>query len=96
MDSFRKGDIWVLICSDVMGRGVDFKGLNMVINFDFPQSGVDYIHRVGRTGRLGRAGRAVTFYTDKDVPMLRTISNAIKQSVRLHYNGREEKWQTGC
>lgn len=42
---FRLGEIWVLICTDLMSRGVDFKGVNMVINYDLPQSAVGYIHR---------------------------------------------------
>ena len=44
------------------------------------QSGVDYIHRIGRTGRAGRKGRAITFFTDEDRPMLRSIANVIKFS----------------
>jgi ATP-dependent RNA helicase DDX52/ROK1 len=51
---FRMGTIWVLICTDLMSRGIDFKGVNLVINYDFPQSIVSYIHRVGRAGRGGR------------------------------------------
>jgi len=47
---FRAGEIWVLICTDLMARGIDFKGVQMVINFDLPQSAVAYIHRIGRTG----------------------------------------------
>ncbi len=54
MKEFRLGKIWVLICTDLMSRGVDFKTVNVVVNFDFPQSVVSYIHRVGRTGRAGR------------------------------------------
>ena len=41
--------IWVLICTDLMGRGIDFKGVNMVINYDFPPSAISYIHRIGTT-----------------------------------------------
>mmetsp|Transcript_14497 Transcript_14497/g.10454 ORF Transcript_14497/g.10454 Transcript_14497/m.10454 type:complete len:109 (+) Transcript_14497:273-599(+) len=50
---FRLGKIWVLICTDLMSRGIDFKTVNFVLNFDFPTSIVSYIHRVGRTGRAG-------------------------------------------
>jgi ATP-dependent RNA helicase DDX52/ROK1 len=46
----RAGSVWVLICTDLMARGIDFKGVRTVVNFDFPQSTVDYIHRIGRTG----------------------------------------------
>lgn len=77
---FRQGEIWVLICTDLMARGVDFKGVNMVINFDLPQSAVAYIHRIGRTGRAGRKGHAVTLFTEADIPRLRPIANVVKLS----------------
>lgn len=48
---FRLGEIWVLICTDLMARGIDFKGVQMVINYDLPLTPVSYIHRIGRTGR---------------------------------------------
>ena len=52
----------------------------MVINYDFPQSTVDYIHRIGRTGRAGRKGEAITLFTESDMPMLRSIANVVKLS----------------
>ena len=63
-----------------MGRGVDFKGVNMVINYDFPQSAVSYIHRIGRTGRAGHKGEAITLFTIDDLERLRTIANVMKAS----------------
>lgn len=45
--SFRSGQIWVLICTELMGRGIDFKGVNLVVNYDFPPSVISYIHRIG-------------------------------------------------
>lgn len=69
--SFREGKIWVLICTELMGRGVDFKGVNLVVNYDFPPSSVSYIHRIGRTGRAGRPGRAITYFTQDDTVNLR-------------------------
>nr|KAG5714586.1 hypothetical protein BaRGS_007032 [Batillaria attramentaria] len=45
--SFVEGKIWVLICTELMGRGIDFKGINLVINYDFPTTAVSYIHRIG-------------------------------------------------
>jgi ATP-dependent RNA helicase DDX52/ROK1 len=77
---FRSGDIWVLICTDLMARGVDFKGVQMVINYDLPQSAVAYIHRIGRTGRAGKQGTAVTLFTEADIPRLRPIANVVKLS----------------
>uniref|UniRef100_H3AX40 ATP-dependent RNA helicase n=1 Tax=Latimeria chalumnae TaxID=7897 RepID=H3AX40_LATCH len=78
--SFRAGKIWVLICTALMARGIDFKGVNMVISYDFPTSAVEYIHRIGRTGRAGNRGKAVTFFTEDDKPLLRSVANVIKQA----------------
>eukprot|EP01034_Spumella_vulgaris_P021361 gene21360-27391_t len=77
---FRTGEIWVLICTDLMARGIDFKGVQMVINYDLPQSAVSYIHRIGRTGRAGKKGTAITFFTEDDMPRLRPIANVVKLS----------------
>merc|ERR1719318_1235292 len=78
--AFRSGGVWVLICTELMGRGIDFKGVNLVINYDFPPSAVSYIHRVGRTGRAGRGGRAITFFTEEDRTILRTIAQVMRNS----------------
>ena len=80
VNSFRAGRIWVLLCTELMGRGIDFKGVNLVINYDFPNSAISYIHRIGRTGRAGRKGRAVTFFTEDDGINLRSISNVMKNA----------------
>ena len=77
---FKSGDIWVLITTDVIARGVDFKAVNLVINYDVPQSAQAYVHRVGRTGRAGRTGKAVTFFTKDDTLAVRPIVNVMKQS----------------
>ncbi|GJN94224.1 hypothetical protein Rhopal_007298-T1 [Rhodotorula paludigena] len=77
---FAEGKVWCLICTDVMARGVDFKGVKLVINYDFPQSAMSYIHRIGRTGRAGKAGRAVTFFTKADAGHLKTIVNVMRAS----------------
>ncbi|PRP76737.1 hypothetical protein PROFUN_11740 [Planoprotostelium fungivorum] len=77
---FRSGDIWVLITTELMARGMDFKGVELVINFDLPQSITSYIHRVGRTGRAGRRGKAVTFYTETDIAVLKPIAEMMRQS----------------
>ncbi|KAI2651066.1 putative ATP-dependent RNA helicase DDX52 [Labeo rohita] len=73
-------DIWVLICTALMARGIDFKGINLVINYDFPTTAVEYIHRIGRTGRAGHKGKAVTFFTEDDKPLLRSIATVIKKA----------------
>ncbi|KAK9766840.1 RNA-dependent ATPase rok1 [Basidiobolus ranarum] len=80
IDSFKAGRIWVLIATELMARGIDFKGVNLVINYDFPQSVQSYIHRIGRTGRAGRAGEAVTYFTKDDAPHLKSIVNVMRES----------------
>ena len=70
----------VLICTDLMARGVDFKAVKMVINYDLPLTSVAYIHRIGRTGRGGRTGDAITFFTESDIPHMRSIANVMKLS----------------
>lgn len=77
---FRNGEIWVLICTDLMARGIDFKGIQMVINYDLPLTPVNYIHRIGRTGRGGNKGEAITFFTESDLPYLRPVANVVKLS----------------
>ncbi|XP_077232158.1 P-loop containing nucleoside triphosphate hydrolases superfamily protein [Tasmannia lanceolata] len=80
IDNFRAGKTWVLIATDVIARGMDFKGVNCVINYDFPESAAAYIHRIGRSGRAGRSGEAITLYTESDVPFLRNIANVMVAS----------------
>jgi len=78
--AFRGGGVWVLICTELLGRGIDFKGVSLVVNYDFPPSAVSYIHRIGRTGRAGRRGKAVTFFTEADRPLLRSIATVMANS----------------
>ncbi|KAJ1897157.1 RNA-dependent ATPase rok1 [Kickxella alabastrina] len=80
VQKFRTGELWVLICTELMARGIDFKGVNLVINYDFPQTTQSYIHRIGRTGRAGRSGKAITYFTKQDAPYLKTIVNVMRQS----------------
>jgi len=51
ISQFDSGKFWILITTDILARGIDFKNVNLVINYDFPNSMLTYIHRVGRTGR---------------------------------------------
>lgn len=81
MKGFRKGEIWILVTTDLLARGVDFRGINGVVNYDIPNSAAIYVHRVGRTGRAGREGGiAVTYYTKEDIPYVKAIANIIDVS----------------
>lgn len=87
VEKFREGKTWVLIATDLVARGLDFAGVETVINLDFPNSTIDYIHRVGRTGRAGRTGKAITFFTEEDVDNLRGVANVINAA-----GGEVEPW----
>ncbi|KAI1496152.1 P-loop containing nucleoside triphosphate hydrolase protein [Biscogniauxia marginata] len=81
MARFRAGEIFVLITTDLLMRGIDLVGVNGVVNYDLPATAAAYVHRVGRTGRAGHdGGVAVTFYTTEDVTHLKTIANVIALS----------------
>ncbi|KAJ1362738.1 hypothetical protein KIN20_022401 [Parelaphostrongylus tenuis] len=80
IESFRLGKVWVLICTELMSRGLDLRNVNLVINYDLPTSIISYIHRIGRTGRAGRHGRAITYFTESDTKYLRSIATVIHQA----------------
>ncbi|KAI9810493.1 MAG: RNA-dependent ATPase rok1 [Phylliscum demangeonii] len=85
MAGFRRGQIWVLITTDVLSRGVDFCGVNGVVNYDIPNCAATYIHRGGRTGRAGRAGGlAVTLYTKEDIPYVKHVANVMAAAATTH------------
>ncbi|KAJ5162014.1 hypothetical protein N7492_007406 [Penicillium capsulatum] len=96
MRDFRKGEIWILVTTDLLARGVDFRGINGVVNYDIPNSAAVYVHRVGRTGRAGREGGiAVTYYTKEDIPYVKSIANIIDVSEKLRGTDGEksiQKW----
>ncbi|KAF2862041.1 P-loop containing nucleoside triphosphate hydrolase protein, partial [Piedraia hortae CBS 480.64] len=73
MKRFRAAEIWVLITTDILARGMDFRGVNAVVNYDIPTSGAAYVHRVGRTGRAGRSGVAITLCAKEDLDVLKPL-----------------------
>jgi superfamily II DNA/RNA helicase len=77
---FRKGEIQFLLTTDVAARGLDIADLPAVINYDLPQDGVVYTHRVGRTGRMGREGLVINFGNDHD---LRNLKKVVPSSIEL-------------
>jgi superfamily II DNA/RNA helicase len=81
LDAFKKGDIEVLVATDVAARGLDISDLPCVINYDVPYNAEDYVHRIGRTGRAGASGDAISVYSDKDERLLADIEKLIKQDI---------------
>jgi superfamily II DNA/RNA helicase len=61
LEDFKDGRWDVLVTTDLAARGIDIRGLEVVVNYDLPRSADDYVHRIGRTGRAGASGLAVSF-----------------------------------
>lgn len=96
MIGFRKGEIWILITTDLLARGVDFRGVNGVVNYDIPNTSGIYVHRVGRTGRQGREGGvAVTLYTQEDIKYVKNVANVIAASERQRGKGGDARGDDG-
>ncbi|WP_082616355.1 DEAD/DEAH box helicase [Massilia sp. Root418] len=81
LESFKKGEIDVLVATDVAARGLDISDLPCVINYDLPYNAEDYVHRIGRTGRAGASGDAISIFSDKDERLLADIEKLIKQTI---------------
>ncbi|QXH45592.1 DEAD/DEAH box helicase [Pseudomonas xanthosomatis] len=79
IDRFKEGGSKVLVATDVAARGLDIDGLDLVINFDMPRSGDEYVHRIGRTGRAGGEGLAISLITHNDWNLMSSIERYLKQ-----------------
>ncbi|TID13283.1 hypothetical protein CANINC_004969 [Pichia inconspicua] len=73
MGEFRSGSSRILICTDLLARGIDVQQVSLVINFDLPKDNENYIHRIGRSGRFGRKGVAINLLTNDDISRMREI-----------------------
>ena len=85
INKFRLGDIFVLLCSDLLSRGIDFKNVKTIINYDCPYKITNYIHRIGRTGRAGKKGTSITCLEEKDKDNLYYISKLINDMKNENY-----------
>jgi superfamily II DNA/RNA helicase len=81
LDQFRKGELPLLVASDVAARGLDIPEVSHVFNFDVPHHPDDYVHRIGRTGRAGRAGAAISIVTPLDQKSIVAIEKLIGQDI---------------
>ncbi|OMJ85970.1 hypothetical protein SteCoe_12603 [Stentor coeruleus] len=80
---FRYGRINIMVATDVAARGLDVKDVGLVINYDFPMSIEDYVHRVGRTGRAGETGTAISFFTRTNARLTRDLIQVLKESKQI-------------
>ncbi|WP_282338129.1 MULTISPECIES: DEAD/DEAH box helicase [Pseudomonas] len=79
IDRLKQGGVKILVATDVAARGLDVEGLDLVINFDMPRSGDEYVHRIGRTGRAGNDGLAISLICHNDWNLMSSIERYLKQ-----------------
>ena len=89
LEAFKRGEIVVLVATDVAARGLDIAELPAVINYDLPYSPEDYVHRIGRTGRAGASGIALSLMTDAEERHLAEIEKLIKRKLPVEHLGVE-------
>ncbi|WP_303289327.1 DEAD/DEAH box helicase [Marinobacter sp. SS5-14b] len=82
LDQFKKGEIQVLVATDVAGRGIHVNGVTHVFNYNLPENAEDYVHRIGRTGRAGKTGVSVSFAGEDDAYALPAIETYISQKLK--------------
>ncbi|MDD2764219.1 MAG: DEAD/DEAH box helicase [Opitutaceae bacterium] len=84
LEDFRTGRTRVLVATDIAARGIDVKGIALVVNFDIPEEPEAYVHRIGRTARMGASGLALSFCDPSERSSLRDIQRLIRQSIPVH------------
>ncbi|MBS4148769.1 DEAD/DEAH box helicase [Pseudomonadota bacterium DY0742] len=79
IERLKQGGVKVLVATDVAARGLDIEGMDLVINFDMPRSGDEYVHRIGRTGRAGGEGLAISLIGHTEWNLMSSIERYLKQ-----------------
>jgi superfamily II DNA/RNA helicase len=82
MELFREGTVNIMIATDLAARGLDIKGINLVINFDVPRNGINYIHRIGRTGRVDELGLTIALVKHTEWNLMSGIERFLKQKFK--------------
>ena len=83
MKQFKKGDVKVLIATDVSARGIDIANVDFVVNYDLPEQAENYVHRVGRTGRGTQKGHAISFCSTEEKPILAEIESFLDKPIKV-------------
>ncbi|MGF3073025.1 DEAD/DEAH box helicase [Facklamia sp. P12945] len=82
INAFKKGNVELLVATDVAARGLDITGVTHVYNYDITQDPESYVHRIGRTGRAGNEGLSLTFVLPTEMPYLRTIEKLVGKQMQ--------------
>ena len=87
LSAFRNGKLKIVVATDVLSRGIDIKGIDLVINYDVPGDPEDYVHRIGRTGRAEAEGMAITFVNYRDRPKIYAIEKMMGREIPIANRG---------
>ena len=79
--NFKNNKIKILVATDILSRGIDIKGIEIVINYEVPNDAEDYIHRIGRTARADKTGEAITFINENQIKSFMSIEKLIEKSI---------------
>jgi ATP-dependent RNA helicase RhlE len=83
LDGFKAGRYRILVATDIAARGIDVKGIELVINYDLPEDAENYVHRIGRTARAGLGGRAISFAMPDQGQDVKNIEKLIRTPLRI-------------
>lgn len=83
LSGFKSGKYRVLVATDIAARGIDVRGIELVVNYDLPDNTNDYVHRIGRTGRAGQSGKAISFATPDQQRDIRDIERLIRRRLPI-------------
>jgi len=78
---FKARKFMILVATDIVSRGIDIDGIELIINYDVPKDPEDYVHRIGRTARAEKSGVAITFINEKDQRDFKKIENLIDKEI---------------
>lgn len=81
VNRLKKGQVDIVVATDVAARGLDVERISHVVNYDIPYDNEAYVHRIGRTGRAGREGQAILFVAPKERRLLRSIEQSTRQAI---------------
>jgi ATP-dependent RNA helicase DDX47/RRP3 len=90
LQKFSAGQRTILICTDVASRGLDLPAVDLVINYDLPGHGKEYVHRVGRTARAGASGKAIALVTQYDVEVYQRLEGLLGTKLPAYECADEE------
>ena len=90
LDGFKRGDYRILVATDIASRGIDVSDIELVLNYDLPDTADDYVHRIGRTARAGKSGHAISFAAPDQGSDMREIEHLIRAEIPVSEHSEHE------